>query len=274
MIYERPQAEASKSERQHSGQKDAFHHIRDCRRAVSLAGLESQLPKVSFAFRQDYGVPVDQFPEQVRTEVKAVIRWKTAPFVLGRPNRDRHRPITARNLQRVFSQLFGFARTVLKVEPLTLADLVSREVVSKYVEWCLNERRVSTASLSVWLGMLAALGKCPLLANTDLRWVRQLISELPPFSEEKTREHKERKWKQYHDLEKVPDRILEDAHRVTDPKRRASLLRDALLIRWLLTLPWRQRNIREARLGPSAGGGQHLQRRESATLGDGEAQEC
>jgi integrase len=236
-----------------------YEYVRDLkkcfRKAVSLAGLESRFPKVSFGFRQDYGVPVDQFPELIRTEVEAVIRWKTAPFVLGRRNRDRHRPITARNLQRVFSHLFGFAQKFLGVEPLTLADLVGQEVVGRYVEWCLNERRVCTRSLSVWLGMLAALGRCPVLAKTDLKWIRQLITELPPYSEEKTRDHKERKWKQYDDLDKVPGRILEDARRVTDPKRRASLVRDALLIKWLLTLPWRQRNIREARLGPIAGGG-------------------
>ena len=30
VIYERAQAEASKSERQHGGQKDPFHYVRDC----------------------------------------------------------------------------------------------------------------------------------------------------------------------------------------------------------------------------------------------------
>jgi hypothetical protein len=75
-----------------------------------------------------------------------------------------------------------------------------------------------------------------------------LIQELPNNSEERAKERKERKWLSYNVLEKIPEQIIRDPG--PTEKDKALAFRNALLIRWLLILPWRQRNIRECQLLP------------------------
>jgi hypothetical protein len=57
----------------------------------------------------------------------------------------------------------------------------------------------------------------------------------------------------YRDVESIPARIR--AQRISLPKDRSStaaLVVDELLLKWLATLPWRQRNLRECRItGPA-----------------------
>lgn len=233
-----------------------IRHIKAAfRKRISQAGLKHQLPKITFQFRERYGVPVSRFPEPLRTQLMKVVEWKTATFVTGRSIRARHRPVTAMHLQKVIGRLFGFVHTHLGERVETLTELLSQEHVSSYAEWCFNERGLRPPTLAVWIGMIGALGKHPLLGGKTFDWARDLIAGLPPDIENRTQQLKAQKWVDYDELSKAPNRILEDARRTNEPRLKALLVRNALILRWLLVLPWRQRNQRECRVGAFKLGG-------------------
>jgi integrase len=83
------------------------------------------------------------------------------------------------------------------------------------------------------------------------------MAQLPLEEYSQIKERKERRRVPYDDLARIPDQIRRDAAVRADltPKRRAAMARDALLIRWFTVLPWRQRNVREAKIRPFSEGG-------------------
>jgi hypothetical protein len=91
--------------------------------------------------------------------------------------------------------------------------------------------------------------------------VAKLLEQLPRTSEEELRQRKERKWVAYDVLARIPEQIREEADSMPglDEKRKALMMRDALIMAWLTTLPWRQRNLRECRVMPFADGGNLFQ---------------
>jgi hypothetical protein len=205
-----------------------FEYVRSLkarfRKSILRAGLNNQLPKLSFERRDRYGVPLSGFPELMRAQLKEVVAWKTAAFVTGRPRGARYRAVSAMNLLKIVGRLFGYIRTVLRKPVNALTELLTQDNVSKYAEWCLNERKLSTNTLSVWIGMIGALGRHPLLGGKSFSWARELIASLPPATQGRTQQLKAQKWVDYDELSKIPDRILEDARRTVDPRHKALLL--------------------------------------------------
>jgi integrase len=236
-----------------------FEYVRNLkarfRKSIVRAGLTNQLPKLSFGRRDCYGVPLSGFPELMRAQLKEVVAWKTAAFVTGRPRGARYRAVSAMSLLSIVGRLFGFICTVLRKQVNALTELLTQENVSKYAEWCLNERKLCTNTLTVWVGMIGALGRHPLLGGKSFAWARELIASLPPATQGRTQQLKAQKWVDYDELSKIPDRILEDARRTGDLRQKALLVRGALMLQWLLILPWRQRNVRQCRLASSMLGG-------------------
>jgi integrase len=225
------------------------------RKRVAQAGFGKLLPKLSPQSDARYGVPLEQFPTALRTEVLKASAWKTAAFMAGRPIKARHRAVTAWHLQKILGRLYGFLRDVLRKNVDTFAELVSKENVSAYAEWCLNERGLHATTLAVWVGMIGALGRYPLLGGKTFGWARDLIAGLPPDVDNRTKQLKAQKWVDYDVLWRAPGRILNDANRAANSRKKAVLTRNALLIKWLLVAPWRQKNLRECRIGPSSLGG-------------------
>jgi hypothetical protein len=55
--------------------------VSEFRRKLVFAGLSDLLPKLSFTVgKQNYGVPLEEFPEPLQTEAKSVLEWKLAPY--------------------------------------------------------------------------------------------------------------------------------------------------------------------------------------------------
>ena len=83
------------------------------------------------------------------------------------------------------------------------------------------------------------------------------MGELPSSSQEEVKQRKDCKWVPYDELAQIPEKIRQDANTFValDDRRKALMMRDALLIAWLTVLPWRQRNLRECRVMPTADGG-------------------
>jgi integrase len=103
--------------------------------------------------------------------------------------------------------------------------------------------------------MIGALGRHSLLGGTTFGWARDLIAGLPPDVDNRTQQLKAHKWVDYDALWQALGQILEDAKRTGDPRRKAVLIRNALLVQWLLVTAWRQKNLRKCRIGPSRLGG-------------------
>ena len=213
-------------------------------------------PDLIHALRQTrFGIPLRDFPVTLKAEVEALLKWKQSTFAVGRPKGAKVRAVTAKTLEGAICRLMGYASSVLKNSNVdSLEQLVTREVVGGYVEWSLNERRVKGRSLMLNLSHLyGAMKQHPSYAPLDFKWLKTLLDEIPLETDSERRQRKAEKFLEYEVIESISEKIR--AARIAASKRGkqplAMLAVSELLIRWLLVLPWRQRNLRECRIGGS-----------------------
>jgi integrase len=231
------------------------HHLSTrFRRAISELGLADNFPHISrTSHKIRYGVPVRFFPARLRAEVEALLTWKQDPYAEGRPRRARVRAVTAENLKKCITRLYGFVTNVDKRKNVTtLAELVTNESVVSFVKWSLNHRKLKSAGLVSSLGLLcAAMRWNPAYKDHDLSWFRTLLSQIPPDPESERKERKSFKYLPYDAIADISRLIRGRREEVAKLGRKqlAFLVHDELLIFWLVTLVWRQRNIRECRIG-------------------------
>jgi len=253
------------------------------RRALRENGLADKLPGISCnsAADRQYGVPLREFPPPLRDEVEALLQWKQAPFAPGRPRRGRHRPGTAKHLQDLITRLYGFVVNIRKrkkpntpvQKPNTLVQLVSKKLVTEFVEWSLNKRKLKGEPFAngLW-GLCAAMDHNPEYKARDFSWFRELLASIQPDSESEKQERKLKKCLPYETIAHIPRMIRDErekvanlAGRISSPQnpvaprlaaKQASMKRqiailahDELLLSWLVELVWRQRNIRECQMG-------------------------
>ncbi len=222
------------------------------RKAVVDAGLEHLLPNLNLHPQPaDYGVRTCDMPEPLRGELLELLRWKQARFARGRPQRGRLRPASAILLEKYVGRLYGFAKNVAGNSNIsTLMDLVTPEIMESFVDWSLNERKVSSESLRTLSMLYSAVRFHPKYKDHNWKWFGELFAELPEDEESERKQRKAQKCLPYDQLCLVPERLKEVRERTCKKSIRASwLVHDELLVRFLLTLAWRQRNIRECRLG-------------------------
>jgi hypothetical protein len=240
--------------------QDRSHSWAVCRkkrfwRLLRDLGCMAETPKCILRER-NYGVPLEQFPSALKAEVIALLKWKQAPFALDRPKYAHHRTVTAKNLLKVISLLFGFAVNIRGQSDIaTLSQLAQKQLVGAYVEWCINERAMKGRSLQCDLGLLGgALRQHPSYLSLNIDWLKPLLESLPTEGESELKKRKAEKYLEYSVIESIPGMIR--AERAAAEKRGiihvARLATEELLMKWLITLPWRQRNIRECRIGGPA----------------------
>jgi integrase len=203
--------------------------------------------------KTSYGVRFEDLPDTLRAELKDVLRWKQDRFVPSRPKGAQIRPITAYRLELYFRNLYGFATSVQGVEGITcLRELVTEQIVGGYIMWNLNERGIKNASAAISVySIYAALAHNIKYAPITDEWMVKLINSIPEDDDESRRLRKEEKYVSYSKLCEVLDKIRKDRARIPtkNVKEIALSVRNELMIQWLLVLPWRQRNIRECRIG-------------------------
>lgn len=233
------------------------------KRVLKQRGVAQELPLLSpNQLPTRYAVPIERFPAQLREEVEALLRWKQAVFAPGRPRRARQRPVSAENLKSYIQQFYGYATqiepTCANVNPgrdgnvKSLIEIVTQERITAFVSWLLNKRKLLNGTVGGDLAMLyAAVRYYPAFKNHDFKWLAELARQLPGDPSSGIEERKLTKYLLYDDLAEIPRKIQKDRERLPagEQNKRALLARDELLIRWLTTLPWRQRNIRECRMG-------------------------
>jgi hypothetical protein len=133
---------------------------------------------------------------------------------------------------------------------MTMRELLSEEYVCGFIGWS-KQRNVKTVSLTVGLSMLLRALRRYGWKEESLKWLKEAIRELPKDDASMLDERDRAKWVDYDRLATIPDQIRAAAERLLErgTKRYSQAMRDALLIQWLVTLPWRQRNVREMRIG-------------------------
>jgi integrase len=223
------------------------------RKVINESSLSRYIPKVSGYQERRYGIPIRHFPRRLRAEVESLMRFKTDDIVSGRPPRCKHRPETARNFEKFLGQLLGFIRNVKGKQPLNLREFFSEENLTEFVRWAVNVRKRRCTSLIPHLATVKSiLTVYAPLNGTDPKWLANLIGQLQTKEDRKlTRMARARKWVDFDRLDRIPDLIRQERDSSVNwsPKRRALAVRDELLMKFLVLLVWRQRNIRECKLG-------------------------
>jgi integrase len=221
--------------------------LRDCGR------MNPNQTPVYLLREKNFGTPLEQFPQALKLEVLALLRWKQADFSTDRPKTGQHRPVTAKRLKTLFSHLYGFATNISgRTDIQSLPQLVQKPIVSGYLEWSINERKVKGDSLLRNLRLLhAAMRYHPSYSDIDFSWIKPLMNSIPVESAEERKKRKITKYLEYAVIENIPAMIRAQSSKTSKGKKTnvARLAMEALLIKWFITFAWRQRNVREVRIG-------------------------
>jgi site-specific recombinase XerD len=206
--------------------------------------------------RTKYGVPLSDLPPLLRDEVIELLRWKSVDFEPGRLQSERIRKISANHLQQAFSILYGYAVNIRKSGDVTsLCKLVQESNINDFVAWSMNVRKKQSAPLVAQLGsMLAAVSQHPRYRALNWTWFRPILGSIRCDSSDEVKSRKALKYLDYSEMEKIPAKIRATRGHAAkqNPALVARAVRDELLMKWLVILPWRQRNIRECRIdGPN-----------------------
>lgn len=223
------------------------------RRWIRKQGWVERFPSLhSLKILSRYGLPKRAWPETLRKEVEELLRWKQAEFAPGRPRKQKISPPTAMRLEQLVILLAGYAVNLEARRVATLADLLKEDLVTSFVEWRINERQADGRALRTGLsGLHAAVRHCPKCNSIDVLWFPTLLSSIPVRSESEALERKAVRVLPYATLKLIPGQISAQRPAADLRGRRAlaTVAHNELLMRWLITLPWRQRNIRECRIG-------------------------
>lgn len=227
----------------------------DCSRfraAVARTSLASRFPLIKPRDKR-YGVPLAAMHPSLREEVQAVMDWKRNEFEIDRPSGARIREISAKRLRDLFGQLVGFVENIEGQERvISVSGLITRSNIVKFASWATNKRKLKGQSLATGLGMVyAAVRYNPRYSELDLSWFANVIDQLPVEAQSTIDDRKAKKYIPYAAAEQIPEKIRAKAKKlkVVSARTRALSARNELLMLWLIVLPWRQRNIRELRIG-------------------------
>lgn len=207
---------------------------------------------------EKYGIPLSDLNPRLRGEIEALLKWKQAAFAPNRPKKGKIRPITANGLRLLICQFAGFVINVNGYCPESLQELVQKHLVEGFIEWAINERHLKGRSLQPRLGSLAAALKYhPAYTSSDWSWLKPLLDSIPLEDPSEQKKRKGAKFVDYDELKSIPDRIRTlrkeyEKKRTKNVVRVAQLAMEEFMFRWYLALPWRQRNLRECRIGGMA----------------------
>jgi integrase len=223
------------------------------RKAVFDAGLNTVMPALSRRQRSTYGIPVRDFPPALRAEVEEMMRFKQADFVAeAKGKRTKLRPDSARKVTQALARIYGHSVRHGR-QIATLDELVSQPVITAFADFCINERKLRPDPVrSVLAAVRASYSQ---FRGLDLPWFRTLLMSFPRESARTIVRRKDKKWLDYKQLEEIPAQIRAAAEHGDHSGEKLAMMRQhELLMSMLTVLAWRQRNLREPRLGARADG--------------------
>jgi len=222
--------------------------LRDC-------GYAKNLPKCILR-EKNYGIALEDFPTELKTEVANLLKWKQADYRWDRPKNAHHRPPTAKRLRHIICAVYGYVANIRKDTGIaSLAELAQPHIIGGYVEWCMDEREVKGQTLQRNLRLLSGvMNQHPNYVALDRKWFKSLIDNIPTEPKSVLKKRKAEKYLPYTTVQGIPTKIRAGraAAAKKSRKRVAIVVRNELLLFWLTVLPWRQRNIRECRIGGPA----------------------
>lgn len=199
-----------------------------------------------------FGTPFKKLPDTFREDAERMFQWRLAKWSKGRPENKRLRPASVRNLQATICSLYGHAKEKFGLEASTLPELFTKPIIESFIDFEMNTRGVDGYGLRKHLVRLcAAIRIYPPYQPIDLGWHEEVLSTLPKKADkDKIKFRKSKSRVEHKLLRTVPalmrvKRLLLKAGTV----EAAIMFRNELLWSWLLVLPWRQLNIRMARIG-------------------------
>jgi integrase len=188
----------------------------------------------------------------------------------SRPRRKQIRGITAQKLESMICRLYGYLVNIKHRQDITsLRLLFHRRCLRSFRKWLRKRRKVSPDGLrAMFTTIFAAIRQYHLFPTDFGKWFKRFLDSIPQTTEAERREKKAKKYLDYRTLEAIPDKIRSE--KINQSKRKcgsgstgilmrtrlarevADLAMRELLMRWILVLPWRQRNLRECRVsGPN-----------------------
>ena len=204
--------------------------------------------------KERYSIPLRELPEPLKADVKELVRWKTADFEPGRSKKAKIREVTSRNLEKGFCSLYGFIHNIIRdPEAKSISELVTPDMLNRYVAWAINERvQCGQSVIGCLCGIKAALCH-PKYQYLVGPWFSELVGGIEPESESELKEKQAAKQVPYTVAETIPTLICAGRKNAArrGEKGLAIVIRDQLLMLWLIVLPWRRRNLSGCRIeGP------------------------
>lgn len=193
------------------------------------------------------------------------------------------REITANRVVSEICRLFGFLRNVLHDEEGidSFKALLIPAIFCCYRDWLREVRKVGAGSMRTLFGQLfSSLRNFPGASGIDLSWTTDFIASLPEYSSVSRNARKLLRIIPFSALEAVPDQLRKERYTLIDRHKRAEaaeakckkrevpkyremkiakaraarlmriavLAQQELIMRWLVTLPWRNENLNQCRL--------------------------
>ena len=235
----------------HASQQKSSRRFWKVLHELDLLGVDP-----SMVIRQrGFGIPLRDFPPELKAEVEALLKWKTAAFAVDRPKGTRVRSVTADKLRKLLSLIYGYTVRAGAKGITSLQVLLRKEIVGGYIEFSLNDRQNKGLSLVNSLSLLlAAMRQHSRYAGANWAWLDDMIGNISVESDTERRARKAAKFIDYGELAVIPGKMHADRTAVAKGGSHALAVHamTQLLARWFLILPWRQRNVRECRIGGSA----------------------
>jgi len=225
------------------------------RKRIFRADLSHLVPKLSPPGGTRYGVRLDDIPDPLCKEITSLIKSRMEEKLSPDRKSERIlRPVSARGVQAFICRQYGYLTKVKGEQVTSLRDLCTSPRTYDFANWCRYTRQLCKRTLlSPLASLYAALKAYPSFADQNLDWFTGLLAQLEDNEEDEliAGDAKERKWVPYDILEQLPERMRRDTDQLCrkGTPQYVAAIRDILLIKWLLILPWRQRNLRECRIG-------------------------
>lgn len=267
-------------------------------RTLRECGFTKRQP-VAAASEENYGVPLKDLPEPLRSQVETLKSWSTQSDDDGEWHMDwdhyeeerktqyiELREVTASKVVGEICRLYGFVKNVCdKAEGIvSLETLLQEKIVRSFQSWWQFVKKLDGNGMRTRLGTLfSTLKQYPQASHINLTWVPALLQSIPVTSQTAVQVRKSTRVVSMKELEAIPDLLRKERNKMTFQHNRAEksetsrrnhgngsttdiklckvrttrLLRIAaqaqqeLIIRFLVTLVWRNENLSECRILPN-----------------------
>jgi hypothetical protein len=227
-----------------------------------------------------YGIPLNEFPPKLKQQINELLKARCRalredeePYYdacdpENEPESDceldsqQIRRTTVVSIRGAICRLYGYLLKFEKVaDVVDVKDLFNKKSFVRYREWLIEERKIKSYSLrSVFSPLVHAGQQFRSLAPRHI-WMRNFLRSIPREPEAERRKRIAQRSVSYDVVKGIPEKILNerkeleaqlDSGDITVENRRkvqiARLVMKELLIRWILVLPWRARNLYSCRI--------------------------